>query len=300
MYDDIIHLAMDQQLLTEIRERDVVNYKKLPLWKELQKPGDTTELEQKLSSEKQLTFENIFFKEPVGYHLMKYFLINEHSVDKAVFLADVEVFKTLQDPGAREQVSHKIFERFCAGQKEEEIWNPTSRNKGVSVFEKPNEEEEKDKEKESQKTGTTGNEPNTEETNLLKYRLSLLTENTNTLGVYGRPVEKLKKRIDEEAMIPKDVFNEVSEEVINDLRLDVFPRFVKTKWYQMYLRCQAYIDEKSQAVTVRDFHQMRMLGRGAFGSVNACKKKDSGKLYAMKQISKKRVQGTDSVEAIMS
>ncbi|ETO14852.1 hypothetical protein RFI_22517, partial [Reticulomyxa filosa] len=90
MYDDIIHLAMDQQLLTEIRERDVVNYKKLPLWKELQKSGDTTDLEEKLSEEKQLTFENIFFKEPVGYHLMKSFLINEHSVDKAVFLSDVE------------------------------------------------------------------------------------------------------------------------------------------------------------------------------------------------------------------
>ncbi|ETO21790.1 rhodopsin kinase, partial [Reticulomyxa filosa] len=53
-------------------------------------------------------------------------------------------------------------------------------------------------------------------------------------------------------------------------------------------------------VTVREFHQMRMLGRGAFGCVNACKKRDTGKLYAMKQINKKRVQGTDSVEAIMS
>ncbi len=104
MYDDIIHLAMDQQLLTEIRERDVVNYKKLPLWKELQKTDDTTELEAKLEAGGQLTFETIFFHEPVGYHLMKAFLISEHSVDKAVFLQDVEVFKTLQDRSARQQV----------------------------------------------------------------------------------------------------------------------------------------------------------------------------------------------------
>jgi len=274
MYDDIIHLAMDQQLLTEIRERDVVNYKKLPLWKELQKTDDTSELEQKLSGEKQLTFENIFFKEPVGYHLMKSFLINEHSVDKAVFLSDVEVFKTLQDPRAREQVAHKIFDRFCAPQKEEEIWNPASRSKGMSVFEKTTEEEnneEKNEEKRGPKTGTEGNEE--DDTDPLKYRMSLLTENTNTIGVYGRPIEKLKKRVDEDAIISKDVFNEVAEEVINDLRLDVFPRFTKSKWYHMYLRCQAYIEEKSQTVSVRDFHQMRMLGRGAFGCVNACKKK---------------------------
>ncbi|ETO26797.1 hypothetical protein RFI_10338, partial [Reticulomyxa filosa] len=155
---------------------------------------------------------------------------------------------------------------------------------------------EKTKKKKKRSNGSGNNE----DANLLKYRLSLLTENTNTIGVYGKPVERLKKRLDEDAIITKDIFSEVSEEVINDLRLDVFPRFVKSKWYQMYLRCQAYIEEKTQTVSVRDFHQMRMLGRGAFGCVNACKKKDTGKLYAMKQISKKRVQGTDSVEAIMS
>ena len=53
-------------------------------------------------------------------------------------------------------------------------------------------------------------------------------------------------------------------------------------------------------VSVRDFNQMRMLGRGAFGCVNACKKKDTGKLYAMKQINKRRVQATESVDTIMA
>eukprot|EP01084_Bolivina_argentea_P047384 87297_1 len=45
---------------------------------------------------------------------------------------------------------------------------------------------------------------------------------------------------------------------------------------------------------------MRMLGRGAFGSVNACKKKDTGRLYAMKQIEKRRVQATDSVHSLLA
>ncbi len=34
--------------------------------------------------------------------------------------------------------------------------------------------------------------------------------------------------------------------------------------------------------------------------VNACKKKDTGRLYAMKQINKKRVQATESTKTIMS
>ncbi len=62
-------------------------------------------------------------------------------------------------------------------------------------------------------------------------------------------------------------------------------------------RCKSI---EAATITVRDFHQMRMLGRGAFGCVNACKKKDTGKLYAMKQINKKRVSATESAETIMS
>lgn len=139
MYDDIIHLAMDQQLLTEIRERDS-NYKKLPLWRELQKNDSTQLLEQQLTDQGALTFENVF-KEPVGYHLMKSFLRTEHSVDKAVFIADVNVYKTLQDPRARENVSAKIYEQFCAPEDQ----FGTTRNKGMSVFRRHSNTEEETK-----------------------------------------------------------------------------------------------------------------------------------------------------------
>ena len=125
MYDDIIHLAMDQQLLTEIRERDS-NYKKLPLWRELQKNESTAMLEQELMDNGLMTFEHVFH-EPVGYHLMKSFLQTEHSVDKAVFIADVEVYRNLQDPRARLNVATKIYEQFCAPE-------PPQRRKGLSVF----------------------------------------------------------------------------------------------------------------------------------------------------------------------
>lgn len=182
MYDDIIHLAMDQQLLTEIRERDV-NYKKLPLWRELNKAEDLSELESKLQEEKALTFEKIFH-EPVGYHLMKTFLSKEHSVDKAVFVSDVEIYKTLQDPRARAQVAQKIFEHFCAPES-------NNRKKGVSIFEKP---ELKD---DDQTEITTTNKQTTDDSSVQQqrseeYRLSLITENTNAIGVYGRPIKKLK------------------------------------------------------------------------------------------------------------
>ena len=64
MYDDIIHLAMDQQLLTEIRERDslsTTNYKKLPLFKEIWKSDiNTSEIARKLREKNELTFQKMF------------------------------------------------------------------------------------------------------------------------------------------------------------------------------------------------------------------------------------------------
>ena len=43
-----------------------------------------------------------------------------------------------------------------------------------------------------------------------------------------------------------------------------------------------------------------MLGKGAFGAVSACVKKNTGKLYASKCISKKAVMAQNSVDSIMS
>eukprot|EP01084_Bolivina_argentea_P064387 117433_1 len=303
MYDDIIHLAMDQQLLTEIRERDS-NYKKLPLWRELQKNESTQVLEAQLQENGFMTFEHVFH-EPVGYHLMKSFLQTEHSVDKAVFIADVEVYKSLEDPRARTNVANKIYDQFCAPE-------VPQRRKGLSVFRRDDDDETETKGN-STKGGTSGTKTTTsveteeaeaqqlkedsdDNDDPSKFQLSLLTENTNSIGVYGRPIKRLKQKI-EHGNPDNAIFDEVAQEVYNDLRLDVFPRFCRSHLYQMYLRCKTI---ETNPITVRDFHQMRMLGRGAFGCVNACKKKDTGKLYAMKQINKKRVSATESAETIMS
>jgi len=302
MYDDIIHLAMDQQLLTEIRDRNNENYKKLPLIKELQKFDDNyTEIEQQLTKTDEIKFDNIFH-EPVGYHLIKEFLRTQHSVDKAIFLSDVELYKNLNDPMAREQVAQKIFDTFCAP----EIFN---RKKGQSVFKSKhdintnnvlsdNNNETKNDGDIKDDTTTINNDNNNDINNddTSNFQLSLLTENTNIIGVYGRPLKKLEETLSK-GFPSKNVFDSITAEVYDDLRLDIFPRFCKSKHFKMYLKCKQM---ENRTITVKDFHQMRVLGRGAFGVVNACKKKDTGTLYAMKQINKRRVQATDSTESIMA
>ena len=50
----------------------------------------------------------------------------------------------------------------------------------------------------------------------------------------------------------------------------------------------------------QDFFILRVVGRGGFGQVNACKKATTGKLYAMKQMSKRRIKLKRCEELIVS
>jgi len=86
---------------------------------------------------------------------------------------------------------------------------------------------------------------------------------TNAIGVYGRSVVQVKQTL-ARGEAPKDLFDEVWEEVYIDLQMDVFPRFVKSSFYQKYIRTKAI---EARTVGVKDFTSFRVLGRGGFGTV---------------------------------
>ena len=125
---------------------------------------------------------------------------------------------------------------------------------------------------------------------------SFLSDNANVIGCYGRPVKTLREKM-EAGECDADMFDDVLKQIINDLKLDVYPRFVKSEMFDLYLRCR-FLEKKT--FSFASFQCLQKLGRGAFGLVSACKKKDTGKLYAMKQIDKRRCQATDSVQALIS
>jgi len=249
-----------------------------------------------------LDFHTIFH-EPVGTYLIQTFLVTEHSVDKAIFVNDVETFKKLNDPSARHNVAQKIFAKFCAAETHEHV-------QGISVFAKEDEENPWYARKKSiafelsqgHKEHTELNENESTEIKERKEReeehteLCLLTEGTNTIGVYGKPIKQIKERINDGNTDDPQLFDCVLQEVLDDLRLDAFPRFVGSIYFKTYIQCKAM---EVKPITIRDFLALRPLGRGAFGLVHACEKRDCGKLYAMKQINKKRVQATESLKTVM-
>jgi hypothetical protein len=63
---------------------------------------------------------------------------------------------------------------------------------------------------------------------------------------------------------PKDLFDEVAQQVMNDLKLDVFPRFKQSEFYKKYIRTKSI---ETMKVSIKDFTTFRVLGRGGFGAV---------------------------------
>jgi len=325
MVDDILQLAHNQQFLERITN-GMQGGGNLELLNRLPKYNELSDLERRLKADGLLDFKTIFH-EPVGTYLIQTFLVTEHSVDKAIFVSDVETFKKLNDPSARLNVARKIWHKFCAPESHEHV-------QGISVFAKEDEQNpwyarkkslayHNDELTKSQngdpqldgavKTATDGGHNTTDEElvdaitdevlaensntkSMKSMPLSLLTEGTNTIGVYGKPLQRIKSRIDAHDTSDERLFDPVLQEVMDDLRLDAFPRFEKSLYYKTYIRCKGMEDKP---ITIRDFLPLRPLGRGAFGLVHACEKRDCGKLYAMKQINKKRVQATESLKTVM-
>jgi len=241
-----------------------------------------------LVKENKLTF-NAVFKEPVGYYHIKLFLIADYSVDKAVFLNDVKMYKRLEDVQARESVAPLIFRKYMTEHK-------GSFKPGVSVFECNYAEElqrskhERSKSKKSDETSMYQSEHDK------SISLSINAIGINPIGVIGHLVSMVELRI-HAGLCEKNLFEKVERLIENELKLDVFPRFRDSDFFKRYIKCKWL---EVRRVGTDDFEILQVLGRGAFGFVKACIKKDSGKRYAMKCIDKRRVIATKSVDTIMA
>eukprot|EP00475_Leptophrys_vorax_P003971 TRINITY_DN1231_c0_g1_i1.p1 TRINITY_DN1231_c0_g1~~TRINITY_DN1231_c0_g1_i1.p1 ORF type:complete len:645 (-),score=190.06 TRINITY_DN1231_c0_g1_i1:64-1998(-) len=325
MYDDIIEVAENRAYLQAV-QRNVLG-PNLEVLASLPKYEELKELEDELTKQGKLRFDAIF-EEPTGFYLMKCFLIGDYSVDKAVFIKDVELFRKMRDPSARIKIGRLIHERFVAEDvgkfpKGESVFERRKKKKKTKRVARNSEWEEKDPlglynsgipqdlkpipnaQKEEVKDGDLMTNISSEQQTIVQpgdvdepdnFEAELRIGKTNAIGVYGPSVEEVQERLSR-GEAPKTLFDAVALEVLNDLRMDVFPRFETSPFFKKYIRLKSL---EKQKVNLKDITMLRMLGRGAFGSVNACIKKNTGKLYACKCISKRRVMATDSVDSIMS
>ena len=84
MYDEIVEIAQNRQFLEAVKD----GYSQGPnmnLLNTLQSYSDVAHIEKEMDKKGKITFDTIFH-EPLGYYLIKCFLIHELSVDKVCFV----------------------------------------------------------------------------------------------------------------------------------------------------------------------------------------------------------------------
>ncbi|KAJ8312861.1 hypothetical protein KUTeg_010234 [Tegillarca granosa] len=84
------------------------------------------------------------------------------------------------------------------------------------------------------------------------------------------------------------IFEPYIEEICNSLRGHIFDKFIESEKYTRF--CQWKNLELNIQLTMNDFSVHRIIGRGGFGEVYGCRKADTGKMYAMKCLDKKRIK----------
>ncbi|RWS12294.1 G protein-coupled receptor kinase 1-like protein [Dinothrombium tinctorium] len=88
--------------------------------------------------------------------------------------------------------------------------------------------------------------------------------------------------------VPVILFQPYIEEIFSHLRGDIFRKFIESEKYTRF--CQWKNLELNIQLTMNDFSVHRIIGRGGFGEVYGCRKADTGKMYAMKCLDKKRIK----------
>lgn len=120
----------------------------------------------------------------------------------------------------------------------------------------------------------------------------LVPVKSNSIEVGGPLVDDVRTSL-EAGKAARGLFQNVARYVRQLLVREAFPAFLNSVYYWKFMQTKAL--EERVTVSLADFQLMRVLGRGGFGTVYACRKINSGKLYALKQISKRLVKSKRAV-----
>jgi len=275
MYDEIMEIMENRQYIQAMNSTlNPTILSQIPEFSECE------EFEKQLKTAGRLTFHSLF-DEPLGFYLIKQFMIDDYSIEKANFLEDVATYRKMSDFGVRQRIGAAVFRQYCTDDdiaKEllhhsctSDVGNPEdSMLERASIFtdfvlnkldrRSLSVHEEDDREK------------------VFVARQTFIYSDSNPIGVYGSILKTLQINIQTESY-GLGLFDDAYNFVLDDLRLDVFRRFLKSKQYDVYIRIKSI---ENFTPCVQDFTLLRCLGKGAFGYVNACVKTDTQAMYAVK------------------
>jgi len=126
--------------------------------------------------------------------------------------------------------------------------------------------------------------------NWLEY-LDVTNVSANILGLHGQYLDEVKQVLQNDSVSLTDstliLFDRLDVIVFSYLKEKYWESFKNSEDYVKYFN---YLTLSEKPVTENDFTLFRVLGRGGFGVVNGCKKGQTGQLYAMKVLDRKRIK----------
>jgi len=283
MYDEVIEIVENRQYVQAKQKQS-----KPTILDTLSLYLDCELKEKVLKDDGHINFEALFAS-PLGHFLLQRFMVTDHSIEKISFLDDVKTYKRMVDNRLRHRIGSSIFKKYCTaeGKNDNEIEATSQgRSRQHSVF-----SNWVLKSTTAERSVSYDDEDKRDK--FLRLQSKFIYSNSNSLGLHGKVLEQLKKAVNK-GDFNIDVFNEAVNSVIQDIRMDIFPRFLNSDEFKLYVRIK-YVETTDTKIT--DFTILRCLGKGAFGYVNACIKQNTGTLYAVKILVKSQFQSLKSIVA---
>jgi len=120
------------------------------------------------------------------------------------------------------------------------------------------------------------------------YDTFIMRELLSNSGLYSKESAEHVQKLLQKNEVPQNLFELYVEEIFSYLRGGIFKRYVESEKFTRF--CQWKNLELNIQLSMNDFSVHRIIGRGGFGEVYGCRKADTGKMYAMKCLDKKRIK----------
>ncbi|XP_075252390.1 G protein-coupled receptor kinase 3-like [Convolutriloba macropyga] len=121
------------------------------------------------------------------------------------------------------------------------------------------------------------------------YDKHIMTELICVTYAYSEEaLNHIKEELSKNQVPSTELFNVYIEEIKKSLETEAYGPFLKSEQFTRFLQWKNV--ELNIQLSMSDFSVHRIIGRGGFGEVYGARKADTGKMYAMKCLDKKRIK----------
>eukprot|EP01029_Cantina_marsupialis_P023845 TRINITY_DN600_c0_g1_i2.p1 TRINITY_DN600_c0_g1~~TRINITY_DN600_c0_g1_i2.p1 ORF type:complete len:662 (+),score=153.42 TRINITY_DN600_c0_g1_i2:60-2045(+) len=262
-----------------------------------------------------------FFREPLGYFIFSRYLKTakvskgcQEVKDSLRFHKHVEKFRFVDRPAHRVEMGKTIATKFLESIKEDTF----ASSETPTIKDRNNPMKSGGKRDKSQKINNDrliSFAMDVHERTELPFmkKMREMRESEGPMGEVARrmslesfKIEKkprsFKKEEDIEIALKEDdapthMFDEILADRIHTLHENVFPQFLKSKHFSMFLRMKMFCRTPAK---VEDFEILQNVGRGALGLVRACKRGCTGKVFAVKCMKKSIVKMKHALTCVLA